>query len=138
MVAMPDGGRLERRARSQWTERKMPSLRSEAINRPLLAGGALAVVLAGCGGSGGTPPPPPPPSPVPSAVVFISMPPASLAVQASATLSAAATYPPNTAGSAAVTWAVTCGSMGACGSFGPSDNGGAVTYTAPAAIPAGG
>jgi hypothetical protein len=93
--------------------------------------------LAGCGGSKNLSSLPP--SSKPTAVLFVSPPPQSLAVNASATLLAAATYPiPSQGGNSQVTWVMTCGSPGACGSFGPSDEGGAITYTAPAAIPAGG
>jgi hypothetical protein len=60
-------------------------------------------------------------------------------VNASATLLAAATFANSTTTAAtnAVTWAVTCGSPGVCGTFGPNDDAAAVTYTAPAAIPVG-
>jgi hypothetical protein len=46
----------------------------------------------------------------------------------------------NDSKSAGVTWSVTCGSTGACGSFSASSSmsGANVTYTAPAAIPTGG
>ena len=60
-------------------------------------------------------------------------------MNASATLLAAATFANSTttATTNAVTWAVTCGSPGVCGTFGPNDDAAAVTYTAPAAIPVG-
>ena len=97
------------------------------------------LALAGCGGGGSNNPSPvPPPAPGPTGVAFISSPPTSLAVNASATLSAAAEFASSvTAGNRAVTWSVTCGSTGACGTFGSNADGGAVTYTAPAAIPTG-
>ena len=97
----------------------------------------MIVWASGCGGSGNETAPPPTP-PGPTAVVFISPPPTSLAVNAAATLAAAATFPNSaTVGNAAVTWMVTCDSAGACGAFGSSANAGAVTYTAPSAIPSG-
>lgn len=104
------------------------------------AGLVVMLALAGCGGGsqGQSLPPPLPPS-QPTGVVFVSPPPTSLAVNASATLLAAATFANSTttATTNAVTWAVTCGSPGVCGTFGPNDDAAAVTYTAPAAIPAG-
>jgi hypothetical protein len=96
---------------------------------------ALGALLAGCGGSGdggGSPAPA-----LPTSVVFGSPPPSSLAVNAQVTLSATAVYGQFASGNGAVTWSVTCGSPGACGSFGPNDAAGSVTYTAPAAIPSG-
>ena len=103
--------------------------------------GLLAMVaLAGCGGGdgGGLQSQSLPPPPGPTGVIFVSPPPTSLAVNASASLTAAATFAnPTTGGNSAVTWAVTCGSPGACGSFGPNADGAATTYTAPSAIPAG-
>ena len=97
--------------------------------------GLLAMVaLAGCGGSQSQLPPPP----GPTGVIFVSPPPTSLAVNASVTLMAAATFAnPITGGNSAVTWAVTCGNPGACGAFGPNADATDVTYTAPSAIPAG-
>ena len=94
--------------------------------------------LTGCTGPGSATPPPPPPPP-PNGVLFVSTPPTSLAVNASATLVAAATYPiGSTHGSTQVTWSLACASAGACGSFSPSDDASGITYTAPPAIPSGG
>jgi hypothetical protein len=100
--------------------------------------GWLALLaLAGCGGSNSSSPLPPP-APGPTGVAFISAPPTSLAVNASATLSAAAEFASSVAvGNRTVTWSVTCGSTGACGTFSANADAGAVTYTAPAAIPTG-
>lgn len=93
--------------------------------------------LAGCSGPGSTSSPPPPPPP--NGVLFVSAPPKSLAVKASATLVAAATFPiGSTGGNSQVTWSLTCASAGACGSFSPNDDASGITYTAPAAIPSGG
>lgn len=95
----------------------------------------IAALLAACGGSGNDASPTPT---SPTSVVFISAPPTSLAVSAATTLAAAATYPAGTiGGDAAVTWTVTCGSAGACGTFSANDDAGAVTYTAPSVIPSG-
>ncbi len=92
------------------------------------------VLLSGCGGSGDESAPPA----EPTAVVFIASPPTSLAVNAAVTLTAAATYPSGAVGgNTAVTWTVTCGSSGACGAFVSNNEVGAVTYTAPPAIPSG-
>jgi hypothetical protein len=101
--------------------------------------GLLAIfALAGCGGSQDQSPPLPLPPPGPTGVIFVSPPPTSLAVNASASLTAAAIFANSaTGGNSAVMWAVTCGSPGACGSFGPNADGAATTYTAPSAIPAG-
>lgn len=94
------------------------------------------VALAGCGGGSQSQSPPTPPGP--TAVIFVSPPPASLAVNASATLLASPMFAnTNTLGNRSVTWTVTCASQGACGAFGPNANAAAVTYTAPAAIPTG-
>jgi hypothetical protein len=97
----------------------------------------MLALVSGCGGSGNESAPTVPP-PHPAAVVFISSPPTTLAVNAAATLSAAATYPSGAVGgNMAVTWSVTCDSAGACGTFGSNDDAGAVTYTAPSSIPSG-
>ena len=124
----------------------MSLLRAGLLTKVAGWAGLLAMVtLAGCGGGsqGGQSPPSLPP-PEPTAVVFISPPPTSLAVNASVTVAAAVTFSNSTiggngttSGNGALTWAVTCGSPGACGGFGTSADAGAVTYTAPAAIPAG-
>lgn len=94
---------------------------------------SLCALLAGCGDSGGGASGPVPA--LPTSVAFVSPPPTSLAVNAHATLSAAAVYSGNASGNKAVTWTVTCGSAGACGTIGANDDAAAVTYTAPAAIP---
>jgi len=73
-------------------------------------------------------------------VIFVSTPPTSLAVKASATIDAAAIYPNSAVGASentAVTYSMSCSSAGACGSFSASDEGGAMVYTAPSAIPSG-
>jgi len=89
--------------------------------------------LTACG-PGGLPPITQQSQPV--SILFLIAPPSSLAINASATLSAAVT---NDA-SAAVAWTLTCGGAGACGSINPSQlpSGFNTTYTAPAAIPSGG
>jgi hypothetical protein len=98
-----------------------------------IASTLVCALLASCGGGGGSSGPPP----GPTAVLFVLAPPASMAVNASVTLQAVATYATGAAGNMAVTWAVKCASA-ACGTFGPSANAGGITYTAPAAIPSGG
>jgi hypothetical protein len=67
-------------------------------------------------------------------VTFNPAPPTSLATSATAGLTAVVT---NDSQNKGVTWSVTCGSSGACGSFNPTStaSGSATTYTAPAAIP---
>jgi len=97
-----------------------------------------AVLVGGCGGSGNDAAPISPPPSGPTAVVFVSPPPGSLAVKASATVAAAAIFAnSDTGGNTAVTWTLACGSAGACGSVGANDDAAAVTYTAPAVIPKG-
>jgi len=108
--------------------------------KPALLATGLAVsaaLLAGCGGGSdggsvgsGTQ--------NPTGVVFLSAPPASLAVSASATVSAAAIYAsPVNAGNTAVSWSVSCASANQCGTLTPNSDAGALTYQAPAAIPSG-
>ncbi len=102
-----------------------------------IAGLAIAAGLLGCGGVGSVSITPPPPNPV--SVIFVSTPPSTLAVNASATIYAATTYSaPGSGENGAVTYAISCGSPNACGTLGPNDEVGAVTYTAPAAVPSGG
>ncbi len=103
--------------------------------------GTLAV-LAGCGpGSlpslNGTQQS----NPQPTSVIFVAAPPSSLAVNASATINAATIYPiqvPTALENSQVTYSISCGSPGACGALKPSDEGGAIVFTAPPAIPSGG
>jgi hypothetical protein len=79
-------------------------------------------------------------TPQPLSVLFISGPPTSLAIQASATLVAAATFPASVPISSVnnfVTWSLTCGSPGACGTFSANADANGVTYTAPSAVPTG-
>jgi hypothetical protein len=97
----------------------------------------VIVLVSACGGSGsdnvGLPQ-----QRGPTAVIFISAPPATLAVDAATTVSASAIFPTGVVGgNTAITWSVSCGSSGACGAFSASDNAGAQTYTAPSQIPAG-
>lgn len=104
----------------------------------LLASAGLAMGLAGCGGPGlGSTTPP---TVEPTSVIFVAAPPASLAINASATLDAAATYSLFSGGNenTAVTYAVSCASAGACGTFSPSNELGAIVYKAPSAVPSGG
>lgn len=77
-------------------------------------------------------------TPQPTSVIFVSTPPSSLAVNAKATLDAAAIYPLNSgAQNTLVTYSLSCGSPNACGTLSASDEVGAAVYTAPAAIPSG-
>ena len=100
----------------------------------LLIGIGLIGGLAGCGPGLGSLPPITFPS-QPTNILFLITPPSSLAVNAQTTLNAAVTND----SSAAITWSVTCGSVGACGSINPSQipSGFNTTYTAPPAIPSG-
>lgn len=99
----------------------------------------LFVAIAGVSGCGlGSLPPITPPPPTPTSVIFIQAPPASLAVNATANVDAATLY--SAAGSgenSAVTYSIACASPGACGTLSNSDEGGAMTYTAPPSIPSG-
>jgi hypothetical protein len=77
-------------------------------------------------------------TPQPNSVIFVATPPSSLAVNASATIYAAATYPiDGLTGNTLVTYSISCGSPNACGTLSASDEVGATVYTAPAAIPSG-
>jgi hypothetical protein len=69
-------------------------------------------------------------------VAFNPVPPTSLIVGATSSLTAVVSNDTKNGG---VTWTVTCGSSGACGSFSSTStaSGTATTYTAPAAIPTG-
>jgi hypothetical protein len=69
-------------------------------------------------------------------VAFNPAPPTSLTTGTTSSLTAVVTNDTKNAG---VTWSVTCGTTGACGSFSATStaSGTATTYTAPAAIPAG-
>ncbi len=95
--------------------------------------------LAGCGGAGSVPPLNT--TPQPTSVIFAATPPSSLAVNASATIDAATIYATAVgigSQNSLVTYSISCGSPNACGALSASDEVGAVVYTAPAAIPAGG
>ena len=103
-----------------------------------LRAGILALIGMGsmCGLAGcGLPSLPPLTQPTqPISILFVEGPPSSLAVNAAVTVYATVENSPS---NSQVTYAVTCGSTGTCGSFGNSDELGATVYTAPAAIPAG-
>jgi hypothetical protein len=73
----------------------------------------------------------------PISILFLQSPPTALAVNATANIYAVVENSPS---NAAVNYTMSCASAaaGACGSFSPSDEGGAIVYTAPAAVPAGG
>lgn len=97
--------------------------------------------ITGCGFGGMKPLPTPTiPTSQPTSVVFLSVP-TTIAVNASSTIDAAATFPIGSVIDLAkegVTYAVTCASAGACGTTGASSEVGAIVYTAPAAVPSGG
>jgi hypothetical protein len=107
----------------------------------LLTGLGIIAGLAGCSSSGSAgSQPPTQTSPQPTSVLFVSPPPASLAVKASATIFAAAIFPttvPTGSSNSQVSYSITCGTSGACGTLSASDEGGAIVYTAPEAIPTG-
>ena len=93
---------------------------------------SLISLLSGCG----LPSVPPVTLPTqPISISYIQAPPASMAVKASANVYAAVENSPS---NPQAMYTVTCGSAGACGSFSASDEGGAMVYTAPSAIPSGG
>ena len=96
---------------------------------------SLGFVLAGCGGAGLSQVSIP--SPNPTAVIFVAQPPSSLAVNATATVDAAAIYPTNYIGNVntAVTYSLSCGTTNGCGTLGASDELGAATFVAPAIVP---
>jgi hypothetical protein len=93
---------------------------------------SLASMLAGCGGGSSHTPPPQAIS-----VALSPAPPTSLQTNAAQPLTAVVSNDPSS--SPQVTWTVTCGSSGACGSFSPttSASAAATTYTAPSAVPTG-
>jgi hypothetical protein len=96
----------------------------------LLIALGLAAMLVACGGSSSNVIPP-------AISVTLSSPPTSLQTSATATLTALVA---NDSKNAGVSWTVTCGSAGACGSFNPATSTGSTattTYTAPTAVPSG-
>lgn len=97
----------------------------------LIVGVTMIAALVACSSSS-TPPPPPPAI----SVTFSPAAPASLQPRAQSPLTAVVT---NDSAGGGVTWTVTCGSAGACGSFSSTStaSGVATNYTAPPAVPAG-
>src|ERR1700691_3349405 len=95
----------------------------------LLPGLGLVVVLSGCAGPGNLTTPPIPPV-KPTSVIWAPTPPTSLAVNASTALFAAATYSFDSGSNenTAVSYTMTCGTPNGCGTFGPNDEVGAVTF----------
>lgn len=93
---------------------------------------SIIAVLTGCSLGKFTLPTPPTP---PISVLFLGGPPSSMAVNASIEISAGVVND----NLSLVTWSVTCGSAGACGTFNynPTPSSSPVTYTAPSAIPSG-
>ncbi len=91
----------------------------------------IVVVLTGCGGLGKVAPPEPPSLPI--SVLFLGAPPSCMVINASIEISAGVVN----ANNSLVSWSVTCGNVGACGTFNsnttPSSS--PVTYIAPSAIP---
>jgi hypothetical protein len=100
----------------------------------LLGTAVLALELAACGGgpNGSYYPPPPPPAEAIS-VSFASVPPSTVAVGATTSLTATVV---NDSANAGVSWTVQCAST-QCGSVSPAStaSGAATTYTAPASVP---
>jgi hypothetical protein len=76
-------------------------------------------------------------TPTPIMIIFMPILPASVATSSMTVMSSTVSNDPMNKG---VDWTVTCGSVGACGSFNPmhTASGANTTYTAPAAVPAGG
>lgn len=136
------GRRLEREllAAVRWMD---PEARGRGMKSARRPDGLAAVMLlsatAGLLGCGGLASLPPLPQPQPTSVIFVSTPPSTLAVNASAGVYAVTQYSSSGSGeNAAVIYSISCGSPNACGTLGPNDELGAVTYTAPAAVPSGG
>ena len=93
--------------------------------------------FAGCGI--GSLPPLKQQQPLPTSVIFVSAPPTTLAVNASATIYAATTFTSiSSANNTLVNYSMSCGSSNACGTLSSSDELGAIVYKAPPAIPSGG
>jgi len=97
-----------------------------------LAGLGILIGLAGCGSLPPITLPTQPSQPI--SVLFIEAPTGTLAVNASVTIYAIAENSPS---NSLATYTMSCGSPNACGTFSTSDEGGAVVYTAPAAVPSG-
>jgi ferredoxin len=97
----------------------------------VLAVTALTLSLIACGGGGSSPTPP-----ASVSVALSATPPTSLATSATLSLTANVS---NDSANKGVTWTVSCGTSGACGSFSPTStaSGAATTYTAPSAVPSG-
>jgi hypothetical protein len=103
----------------------------------VVLGSALVAILTGCTSHGPVDYVPP----QPTGIEFLSAPPASMAVNASATLEASyssANGPLGTGFDMAINWVVTCSTSNACGTIGPSQETGAVLFTAPSTVPKGG
>jgi hypothetical protein len=99
----------------------------------MIAVGSMAA-FSGCGGGSL-----PVTQPTPMSVIFVSTPPASLAVNASATIDAATTFSSASASDdSAVTYTISCASANGCGMLSTSDEAGAIVYKAPPTIPSGG
>jgi hypothetical protein len=100
----------------------------------VLGAAVLTLELAACGGgpNGSYYPPPPPPAEAIS-VSFASVPPSTVAVGATTSLTATVV---NDSANAGVSWTVQCAST-QCGSVSPAStaSGAATTYTAPASVP---
>ncbi len=90
---------------------------------------SMSAAMAGCGGSSMNTTPA-----LPISVSFTSAAPASLQVNATASLAVAIISDSANAG---VKWSVTCVSSGACGSFSTSGPGTSTIFTAPSTVPAG-
>jgi len=98
----------------------------------LLIGLMVVSGLSGCG-IGGLPTITTPTKPI--SILFVEAPPSTMAVSASITVFAAVE---NSLTNSQVNYSITCGSVNACGTSNESDEAGAIVYTAPSAIPAGG
>ena len=75
----------------------------------------------------------------PTSVIFVSVPPTSLAVNASATIYATTTFSSaSSSNNTLANYSLSCASANACGTLSPSNEAGATVYKAPPAIPTGG
>lgn len=102
----------------------------------VLLGSGLCIAFAGCNAGHSTLSSP---APQPTGVLFVPTPPTRLAVNAASSVYAVTAYPlPAPGNNTRVSYSLSCGSPGACGSFSSSSEIGAATYTAPPTIPAGG
>ncbi len=115
--------------------RKVNRMLTTLQSSSLLIGMSMVSLLAGCSSGGGSTTTTTTTSPSIS-ISFSPAPPTSLQISATTSLTAVVA---NSSSNSDVTWAVTCGSAGACGSLSSTStaSGASTTYTAPSSVPSG-